>query len=146
MTTMETKEEVQLVDWATPSYEDGGYRNTGEGGMFAYATWSLDGVKHNCFIESSPFMSHPDVIVASVGPDAEDFKAQARYSRCDDDQNMVSAPIVIYLGSTADSLYDDHYGDFFTVTKDTLTEQGRGIVEALEALYGPATFTTYLDT
>ncbi len=52
----------------------------------------------------------------------------------------------VVLGATGGSWHDPD-GDYFEVTHDTLTDAGRALVEALEAMYErPAQFVTYLDT
>lgn len=51
------------------------------------------------------------------------------------------------LGSTSLSLFSDSRGEYFEVTRDTLTQQGQFLVDQLSAFYGrPPCFVTYLDT
>lgn len=154
---------LNLINWPSPGFIGGSepvYRDTGEGGLFAYATWSLENVKQDCFIDVTPSMNFGDVRVASVGPDEKLFRWQTKNyeelsnsNRPFDEQiekmisNTVPAMGAVFLGSTSFSLFDDKVGEFFIVTEDALTEEGLAIVKALETVYGSkATYSTYLDT
>lgn len=154
---------TNLIAWPFPVYDGGAeppYRDTGEGGLFAYATWSLEDVKQDCHIDVRPYMNFGDVRVQSVGPDEKLFRWQDKnYQEISnsgkpfDEQynaiatNIVPAMVAVFLGSTSASLFNDNSGDYFVVTEDSLTEEGLALVKALEGIYGSkATYSTYLDT
>lgn len=145
---------MTLLNWPTWS-EDSGYRDTGEGGLFAYAVWASP--KSECIVDVHPNLFMGDVLVRADGPLRSELEAQRReFSRgmnAEDvnyERLMISSAVtlgtVVFLGSTSGSFFDDRGGDYFTASRDSLTEAGLAVVSALETVYGPATYLTYLDT
>lgn len=143
-----------FVNWP---YDDENYRDSGEGGLFAYAVWPE--AKMACFSDVHPQMPAPDVLVDATGPLAIDFRAQRSIINADDygdsDESysakefdlQISTGSVILLGSTGASLFSERGGSYFHVTSEALTNAGRIVMEALTAAYGSEpTFVTYLDT
>lgn len=143
-----------FVNWPV---DDETYRDSGEGGLFAYAVWAEPNA--DCFIDVHPQMPAPDVLVAAVGPMVEDFRLQ-RFNNSDRDYGngpdsysaeqfdlQVATGSVVFLGSTGGSYFQERGGSYFSVTADVLTETGRSVVDTLTAAYGTEpTFVTYLDT
>lgn len=142
---------MTLLNWPDWS-EDSSYRDSGEGGLFAYAVW--DAPKGECIVDVHPTLFTGDVLLRADGPLRSEFDAQRRNfntgSGSDYDRLMLSTAVtlgtVVLLGSTGGSFYNDHLGDYFSASRDSLTEAGLAVVTALEAVYGPATYLTYLDT
>lgn len=145
---------MTLLNWPTWS-EDSGYRDSGEGGLFAYAVW--DTPKADCYMDVHPSLFKGDALVRADGPLRGEFDEQVRdftneMSRADFDydratlSSAVTLGTVVFLGSTSGSFFDDRVGDYFTASRDSLTEAGLTVISALEAIYGPATYLTYLDT
>lgn len=147
---------MTFVNW--PFSDDLGYRDSGEGGLFAYAAWPTF-EDAECHIDAMPQIPLADVLVAAHGSLDEDFKLQARdYHRRDNSGEEVSYEemmfdlqialgAVVFLGSTSASLYSERNGEYFSVTADSLTEKGKAMIDALTAAYGvEPTFLTYLDT
>lgn len=142
---------MQLVNWPG-SYDDSEYRDTGEGGLFAYAVWNLP-PKNECTVDTAPALAKADVLVDAIGPLFTDFAHQSRgLSRTgdfdlDEHNSEISLGTVVFLGSTGASLYDEHDGDYFKVVRESLTEDGTKLVNTLTNHYGTEpTFVTYLDT
>jgi len=143
---------MNLVTWPASDYDGFGYRDSGEGGLFAYAVWpAQDG---ECSVDVRPQMPLADVLVSARGPLHEDFEDQRRSyhydSKADYEVQMYrlqeEAGTVVFLGSTSASLHDEGNG-YFEMTADSLTPEGLAVVTALSAAYGTeATFVTYLDT
>lgn len=144
---------MNFVNWPT---DWDVWSDSGEGGLFAYAVWSpVDG---NCNIDVKPQIPLGDVLVSANGPLDDDFNAQSRDFReltrgeytehgyavaSFDVQVEVSAAIL--LGSTRSSFHSR--GDYFSVSVDNLTDEGRALIATLTAAYGSApTYLTYLDT
>lgn len=145
---------MTFVNWA---HDDEGYRDSGEGGLFAYAVWPEP--KMTCFGDVHPQMPAPDVLVDATGPLAMEFRAQRSNVDADDynDSNegysakefdlQISTGTVVFLGSTGASLFREYGGSYFHVTSESLTDAGRIVIETLTAAYGSEpTFVTYLDT
>lgn len=145
---------MDFVNWP---HDDEAYRDSGEGGLFAYAVWPEAEMK--CFADVSPQMPAPDVLVDATGPLAIDFRAQRsivnsdEYSDSDEGYTakefdlQISTGAVVFLGSTGASLFREYGGSYFHVTAEALTVDGRNVVDALTAAYGAEpTFVTYLDT
>lgn len=153
---------LNLIKWPSIAVEGNEpiYRDTGEGGLFAYATWSLENVKQDCFIDVAPSMNFGDVRIASVGPDEKLFRWQTKnYEELsnsnqtfqEQQEKLISNTVLtmgaVFLGSTSSSLFDDNTGEYFIVTESALTSEGLAIIKALEGAYGAkATYSTYLDT
>lgn len=147
---------MTFVNWPFPDDQD--YRDSGEGGLFAYVAWpTFDDAE--CHIDAMPQIPLADVLVAAHGSLDEDFRLQARdYRRRDNSGEEVSYEemmfdlqialgTVVFLGSTSASLYSERKGEYFSATADSLTAEGRAVVDALSAAYGvEPTFLTYLDT
>lgn len=154
-TVTSTKGSVMtFVNWP---HDDEAYRDSGEGGLFAYAVWAEP--KAECFTDVHPQMPAPDVLVDATGPLAIDFRAQRsivnsdEYSDSDEGYSakeldlQISVGAAVLLGSTGASLFREYGGSYFHVTADFLTDAGRSVVEALTTAYGSEpTFVTYLDT
>lgn len=145
---------MALINWPELG-EASAYRDSGEGGLFAYAVWAPQ--KDECFVDVRPAMTVPDVLVRAVGPEASEFTEQSKeYNSLVSGRDMnyyeatlrslASFGTVVQLGSTGASLYSEQAGDYFYVTREGLTEAGLALIETLEAVYGEATFVTYLDT
>lgn len=145
---------MTFVNWP---HDDEAYRDSGEGGLFAYAVWPES--KMACFGDVQPQMPAPDVLVDATGPLAIDFRAQRsivnsdEYSDSDEGHTakefdlQISTGSVVFLGSTGASLFREYGGSYFHVTSAALTDAGRTVVETLTAAYGSEpTFVTYLDT
>lgn len=144
---------MNLVNWPedTEGYPDviGGYRDTGEGGLWGYVVWELP--KTNCAVDTSPDMPMADVITDAHGPLAvelqevrSEYRTGAYYENYYENRTRVGT--AVYLGSTGASSYNDAVGSYFRVRNETLTDEGRTLVATLSALYGEPTFITYLDT
>lgn len=145
---------MTLLNWPNWS-EDSGYLDTGEGGLFAYAVWASP--KSECIVDVHPNLFMGDVLVQADGPLRSEFSAQRRefmtgvngadfnYERLMF-SSAVSLGTVVFLGSTGGSFYDDRAGAYFTASRNSLTDAGLAVISALEAVYGPATYLTYLDT
>lgn len=63
---------MNMINWPI----DTQYIDTGEGGLFAIATW--EGVRKECMVMTNPSIEVNDTRVASHGPDAGLFEEQAR--------------------------------------------------------------------
>jgi len=64
-------------------------------------------------------------------------------------ERYISVPLLVsvLLGSTGWSGWDTEAGEYWKATRDSLTQEGLGIVTALEALYGKKVhLLTWLDT
>ena len=142
-----------LVEWGNGSIND--YRDTGEGGLFAYAVWSTP--KAECFMDVHPMLPAGDVLVDAIGPAGNDFtdaqkKLSSSYGHSDADHYKVFMDTstvtgtVLFLGSVNESLHSESVGEYYRVARDTLTVEGGTIVDAISASYGEPTFLTYLDT
>jgi hypothetical protein len=145
---------MTFVNWPV---DNEAYRDSGEGGLFAYAVWPES--KMACFVDVHPQMPAPDVLVDASGPLATDFRSQrsnvndSDYSDSDESYSakefdlQISTGAVVFLGSTGASLFREHGGSYFHVTSEALTDVGRTVIETLTAAYGSEpTFVTYLDT
>jgi hypothetical protein len=145
---------MTFVNWP---FDDEAYRDSGEGGLFAYAVWPES--KMACFGDVRPQIPAPDVLVDATGPLAIDFRAQRSnisendYSDSDEGYSakefdlQVSVGSVVFLGSTGASLFSERGGSYFHATSEALTDAGRTVIETLTAAYGSEpTFVTYLDT
>lgn len=143
---------TNFVNW--PGFSDPEWRNTGEGGLYAYAVW--DDVAKECFVDTFPRISVADVFIAAHGPLSSDFGEQYRRYAHDHDytdyeardhRHEISFDAVLFVGSTIGSFYSDHAGSYFSVDRIDLNPEGLRVIETLEAVYGSkATFVTYLDT
>jgi hypothetical protein len=145
---------MTLLNWPDWS-KDSGYRDSGEGGLFAYAVWAAP--KAECSVDVRPSLFKGDVLVNAIGPLRAEFDAQERRYRNGSSgadvnykdltlSTAVTLGTVVFLGSTAGSFFDDRSGEYFIATETALTETGIAVVSNLEAIYGEATFLTYLDT
>lgn len=156
MTTPKTSTELDLVSWDYANYQ-----GTGEGGLFAYAVWSLDEVFNSLsgpVLNSFPQLTQEDVLAGVKGAEAAYFWKRAdnlqrlRYSFSNDELELeefrraVKTPVTVFLGATDSSLYDESLGEYFAVDRENLTDRGLTLITALEAVYGPATYLTFLDT
>lgn len=145
---------MTLVNW--PSWDpDGGYHDSGEGGMFAYAVWPQ--LESECIVDTNPLLSRGDALVAAHGPISGTFAEQTNSNGTEwSDATSHTAHIhslersfgtVVFLGSTAGSFYSDARGEYFAVTEESLTEACADLMNSLTLAYGVApTFVTYLDT
>lgn len=143
---------TNLVNW--PTYNDLNWRDSGEGGLFAYAVW--DTVKADCMVDVHPTMGAGDVLVQANGPLRRAFDDQYNDYSMDRDytdyrahwaRHLVTAGTVVFLGSTGGSFYSDAQGEYFNVDYVDLTAEGVRIIDTLNAVYGQkATFVTFLDT
>lgn len=147
---------MTLVNW--PGWDpDFGYRDSGEGGLFAYAVWDLP-AETDCVVDTHPALGLGDVRVAAHGPLRPDFEEQDVRNRSADwgtaesysaHEHHVEASFgtVVFLGSTGGSFFSEHRGEYFSVTAEDLTETGTTLVATLSTVYGSEpTFVTYLDT
>lgn len=141
---------MTLVNWPAPADP---YRDTGEGGLFAYAVW--DHPDTNCVVDAFPQFGMADVMVRAVGPLAETFERMERnYLRNSGGSyedtyldSLTGVGSAIFLGSTGSSLFNENVGEYFIVDAGALNDAGRTVVDALSAAYGSEpTFITYLDT
>lgn len=155
-TTPNSSTGLDLVNW----YGFPGYEGTGEGGLFAYAVWSLIDLfaGPGPVLNSFPQLTSADVLAGVNGE--EDYLFQAA------DRNLArlrsttsldelefeefraapKVPVSVFLGATDSSLFSEDLGEYFSVDVMKLTEKGDRLIDALEAVYGPATFLTFLDT
>jgi len=156
-TAPKTSTELKLIDW----YSDASCRDTGEGGLFAYAVWSLSEAFESMagpVLDSFPQLLSGDVLAAARGPEAAHFEQTNRdygqlQREADFDHMELEiyraapvTPVVVFLGATDASLFSESYGEYFAVDSSTLTREGVALISALEAVYGAATFLTFLDT
>lgn len=136
---------LPLVEWPAPGE---GWVDTGEGGLFAYAFWEHQSGWDRCVVERLVDVLPWDVMVDAVGPMGPDFVVVDRAGERDADGMPVvsglDVGVAVYLGS---SPYSSQASDrYFRVSSSVLTSQGAGAVGALEAVFGEATFVTFLDT
>ena len=151
---------TSLVNWPSWNYEDtDDWRDTGEGGLFAYAVWSND-TKHECVVDVYPRIGVADVLAGVRGPLSGEFYNQnSEFSGAMNEvfrdrtpaevvyyETQIAVDNVLFLGSTSGSWFADYLGEYFTVDTEDLTDEGRNIINAISALYGEPTFLTYLDT
>lgn len=155
MNTPKASTELDLVAWDYANYD-----GTGEGGLFAYAVWSLTDVfaGPGPVLNSFPQLTNADVLAGAKGAEAARFEAaQRNLSRLrrntsldelelEEFRTAETTPVIVFLGATDTSLYSEYYGEYFAVDGATLTERGAALIAGLEAVYGPATFLTFLDT
>lgn len=156
-TTAKTSTELNLVNWHGFS----GYEGTGEGGLFAYAVWSLGEIFNSLsgpVLNSFPQLTSADVLTGIHGAEARRFQAadqnlsQLRANapldglELEEYRTAPKIPVAVFLGATDSSLFSEYLGEYFSVDALKLTEEGERLIDALEAVYGPATFLTFLDT
>lgn len=137
-----------LVNWA-PATADyfasgafSGYADSGEGGLFAWAVVRSTSdnepatrAEGGCNVDVHVVLSQPDVQVS--GPDL--------WTNHDDYSFGESVTAAVFLGATSHSLYSSESGNYFTVTPDSLTDEGKAIVAALSVV-GKVELLTFLDT
>jgi hypothetical protein len=130
---------TNFVNW--PTSED--YRDTGEGGLWAYAFWLAN--NHDaacCGVTSVIALPQQDVVLnydSLVYP-------PIGYGR-EDEAAYYGAPVIgaLLLGSTFNSLANDD--DYFMVSYSDLTPPGQAVIDKLNNLYNrQAVIVTYLDT
>ena len=146
---------LDLVAWDYANYD-----GTGEGGLFAYAVWSLTDLfaGPGPVLNSFPQLKNDDVLAGAKGAEATRFEAAQRNLErlrrntsldeleLEEFRTAETTPVIVFLGATDTSLYSEYYGEYFAVDGATLTERGAALIAGLEAVYGPATFLTFLDT
>lgn len=119
-----------------------------------WAVWGHEPSWDQCYVDHILDMTTWDVMVSAEGPFAQDVRdAEKAYRQrgyptpgTDDTPPLgVALGAGLYLGSTPHSLHDG--GEYFSVTgAHHLTAHGAILISAMEAVYGPATYLTFLDT
>lgn len=159
-----------LINWPTG---DDRYRDTGEGGMFAYAVVTTADVslKEACTVDVAHYLTRPDVCVSREAELWEPFDYHASGSTrlhnvrarleqlgehkfkdslnrmIGEDELSVPLRAALYLGSTSASLSLADGGGYFEATYGDLTPAGRALCESLSAAYGTSPqIVTFLDT
>lgn len=150
------------VRWPAPVSP---WQDTGEGGLYAAVWWPHKDEWDRCCVGALADMHMADVMSDWSGPnkpeftdwgtrykdeaaweakypDGPKFYESAEYARSFYGEAVGA---LLYLGSTPHALWNDEAG-YFKVTAEALTAKGKALVEAAEALYGPATYLTFLDT
>lgn len=136
--------------------DDNRYHDSGEGGLAYYAAFntvsdritidSASAAVLNGIMNVPPLVGYPyDHPAANEDEEIaflihENHQTQLRH-------NLGHIEGLVYLGSHGGSWGDKSTGTYFVPDKDDLTEDGRGLVESLELLYGEdAMFFSVLDT
>lgn len=136
---------TECVNWPK------GWKDSGEGGLVVYFA-VLDDEDDSfvkCFAESTITMSYPDVEVS--GHLSRVWSEPPSRRRSGDDHLLLEFPgslpllAAICVDSTKSSWCRD--GDYFTPTRNDLTDHGRALYDNLTALYGrEVLILTLLDT
>ncbi|MFH9606796.1 hypothetical protein [Streptomyces sp. NPDC017448] len=137
------------VNW--PTDNSGDFRDGGEGGMSAYASWAPpDGnnLAAVCSVGLSVKMLINETFVSATGPDAESYTHTGWWDgKKDWEDTGYFTDAVLLLGSTGGSWWNEEAGRYFQVSEDHLTDLGRAVLAALTDLYGfPPNIFTFLDT
>ena len=153
---------MELVRWPTPVE---GYRDTGEGGLYAFALWETPPEADNCHVDFIPRVDLWDVATGFHGPlapalreaESDTLKALEEASRipgylesaayAEAGVALSTVNVIVPLGSTGASLYSEEKGEYFSVEgMRDLTPPGCALLATLAAIYGKPTYATFLDT
>lgn len=160
MNTDAKKNLASTINWPEVDYDDEyGYRDNSEGGLMVYAVWPYYAQEaESCLNEA--FLDFGEVFVGADGPLEAQIKRdeiamsqeannRADYTEEPNYKQLFSS--VVLIGSTGQSLHKENSfvagNQYFSASRDDLSESGEALISSLEALYGSkATLVTFLDT
>lgn len=129
--------------------EGNGWQDTGEGGLFAYAVVRENSdnavaprERGGCCVDVHNTLNRPDVQVWGPSLWTPLYGNDMRDQRSMQSESLIAS---VFLGATNQALYSENEGDYFRVSEESLTEDGKAIVRAL-SLLGQVEYLTFLDT